>query len=58
MKGAPLVYHITTDRAGTVRLSKAWHWGNIPMESEADAEGAAHADADGKPFTIERKRIR
>lgn len=54
----PLEYHITTDAAGQVRLSKSFNWCNRPMPSELDAEMEAKRDAGGAPFTIHRKRLK
>lgn len=58
MKGEPLTYHITTSPDGTVRLSKSWHWQNIPMASVEEAEQKMVEDAGGVAFTVRRKRIK
>jgi hypothetical protein len=41
-----------------VRLSRPGHFGNLPLDDDAAAVREAKRIADGRPFTIERKRSR
>lgn len=53
-----LRYIMTTHRNRPgVRLSKPGHWGNVPCIDELDAHATAAADANGRPFTIEREHF-
>lgn len=58
MSDHTLRYIITTHRhLPGVRLSKFGHWGNQPFNDDGEAAAFAARDADGKPFTIERKNV-